>query len=103
MLAISIVTTLIWVTTATVRSVIAWLAEQVLIVVSSCTMAKLPRAFTLGLWNTGTNPDLAFANVDPYSCLPDRRVLEKFSKSQHRPSLITTSRFALSVPNVPVK
>ena len=42
-----------------------------------------------GLWNTGTNPDVAFANVGPYSRLPDRRLLEKFPRSQHRPSLIT--------------
>ena len=50
-----------------------------------------------GRWNTGTNPDLAFASV------PDRRVLEKFPRSQHRPSLITLPRFATAVPSMPVK
>ena len=35
--------------------------------------------------------------------LPDRRVLEKFPRSQHRPSLITPPRFALSVPSMSVK
>ena len=34
-------------------------------------------------WNTGTNPDLAFASVGANSRLPDRRVLDKFSRSQY--------------------
>ena len=45
-------------------------------------------SFYSGCWNTGTNPDLAFASVRPNSRLPDRRVLEKFPRSQHQPSLI---------------
>ena len=53
--------------------------------------------------NTGTIPDLAFANIGPNSCFSDRCVLEKFSRSQHRPFLITLPRFALSVPSMPVK
>ena len=52
---------------------------------------------------TGTNPDLAFASIGPNSRLPDRRVLEKFPRSQHRPSLITPPRFAMAVPSMPVK
>ena len=32
-------------------------------------------------WNIGTNPDLAFASLGPYSCLLDRCVLEKFPVS----------------------
>ena len=55
---------------------------------------KNAASFYSGSWNTGTNPDLAFASVGPNSCLPDRRVLEKFPRSQHRPLLITPSRFA---------
>ena len=39
--------------------------------------AKDAASFYSGRWNTGTNPDLAFASVGPNSCLPDRRVLEK--------------------------
>ena len=54
-----------------------------------------------GRWNSGIDPDLAFASVDSDSHLPNRRVLEKFSRSQHRPSLITLPRFALSVPSMP--
>ena len=40
-------------------------------------------------WNVGKNPDLAFASFGQDSRLPDRRVLGKFPRSQHRPSLIT--------------
>ena len=36
-----------------------------------------------GRWNTGTNRDLAFASVGPNSRLLDRRVFEKFPRSQH--------------------
>ena len=65
--------------------------------------AKDAASFYSGCWNTGTNPDLAFASVGPNSCLPRRRVLKKFPRSQHRPSLITPPRFALSVSSMPVK
>ena len=65
--------------------------------------AKDAVSFYYGCWNTGTNSDLAFASVGPNSRLPDRRVLEKFPRSQHRPSLITPPRFAMAVPSMPVK
>ena len=65
--------------------------------------AKDAASFYSGRWNIGTNPDLAFASVGPNSRLPDRRVLEKFPRSQHRPSLITLPRFALAMPSMPVK
>ena len=39
--------------------------------------------FHLGRWNTGTNSDLVFVSVGPDSRLPDRRILEKFPRSQH--------------------
>ena len=65
--------------------------------------AKDTASFYSSHWNTGTNPDLAFASLGPNSCLPDRRVLEKFPRSQHRPSLITAPRFAMAVPSMPVK
>ena len=65
--------------------------------------AKDAASFYFGRWNTDTNPDLAFASVGPNSRLPDRRVLDKFPRSQHRPSLITPPRFAMAVPSMPVK
>ena len=65
--------------------------------------AKDAASFKLGRWNTGTNPDPAFASVGPNSRLPNKRVLEKFPRSQHRPSLITPARFDMAVPSMPVK
>ena len=65
--------------------------------------AKDAASFYSSLWNTGTNPDLAFASVDPNSRLPDRRVLDNFPRSQHRPLLITPPRFAMAVASMPVK
>ena len=59
--------------------------------------AKNTARFYSGRWNNGTIPDLAFASVGPNSRLPDRRILEKFLRSQHQPSLITPPRFAMTV------
>ena len=88
----------------TARTVSAWLAGQVLIVLPPTVYnPKDAASFYSGRWSTGTNPDLAFASVGPNSRLPDRRVLDKFSRSQHRPSLITPPRFAMAVPSMPVK
>ena len=56
-----------------------------------------------GRWNTSTNPNLAFVSIDLDSRLPDRQILEKFPRSQHRPSLISSPRFARPVPSKPVK
>ena len=51
--------------------------------------AKDAANFYSGRWKTGTNLYLAFASVGPNSRLPDRRGLEKFPRSLHRPLLIT--------------
>ena len=64
--------------------------------------AKNADSFYSGRWNTGTNPDLAFASVGPNSRLPDRRAVKKFPKSQHLLLLITPPRFAMAVPSMPV-
>jgi len=53
-------------------------------------------AAIFGRWNVGTNPDLAFASVGQDNRLLDRRVLGKFPRSQHLPSLITLPK--LKVP-----
>ena len=65
--------------------------------------SKDAASFPSGFWNANTNPDLAFVIVDSESRSPDRRVLEKFPRSQHRPLLITPPRFALPVPSKPIK
>ena len=103
MLAILTVVMLTGVTTTTVRNgecLAGWASINCLALLYN---AKDDASFYSGRWNTGTNPDLAFANVGPNSCLLDRRVLDMFPRSQHRPSLITPTRFAMAVPSMPVK
>ena len=79
---------------------VAWASNNSLVLLHN---PKDAASFHSGRWNTGSNPDLAFASVGPDSRLPDKRVLEKFPRSQHRPSLITPPRFFLPVPGRPVK
>ena len=56
--------------------------------------------FHYGRWNTGTNPGLIFVSVIPHSRVPDRRILEKFPRSQHRPSLFHEDLLCLSRANL---
>ena len=63
---------------------------------------KGPASFLSGRWGSETNPDLAFASSSDDNQLPCRRVLEKFPRSQHRPSLITSTRLAHSIPSKPM-
>ena len=58
-------------------------------------------SFFSGRWNTGTNPDLAFASTGHKNWCLDRRVLEKFPRFQHRPSLITAPRTVVPIPSEP--
>lgn len=60
-------------------------------------------SFHSARWNTGTNPDLAFAATAGGLPLPERRVLAKFPRSQHRPSLITAGNIVASVTSKPAK
>ena len=82
---------------------VGWASINCLALLYIAKDAKDVASFYSGRWNTGTNPDIAFSNVGPNSRLPDRRVLDKFIRSQHRPSLITSPRFAMAVPSIPVK
>ena len=103
-LVILIVVMLTGVTMTTVQTVIECLAGWASInCLALLYNAKDAASFYSDCWNTGTNPDLAFASVGPNSCLLDRHVLEKFPRSQHQPLLITTPRFAMAVPSMPVK
>ena len=63
---------------------------------------KGPASFLSGRWGSESNPDLAFASSSDDDQLPCRRVLEKFPRSQHRPSLITSTRLANPIPSKPV-
>ena len=60
-------------------------------------------SFTFGCWSTGTNLDLAFVSTRPDNRLPDRCVLEKFPRSQHRPSLFTAAKLVVPALSEPVK
>ena len=62
---------------------------------------KQPDSFCSARWGTTTNPDLAFTNIGALTV--NRRVLEPFPKSQHRPSIIESSASINSVPTRLVK
>jgi len=53
--------------------------------------------------NVGANLDLAFASFGRDSRLPDRRVLGKFPRLQHRPSLIKPLKLKVPAHSNPVK
>ena len=91
------------VTTTTVRTVNAWLAGQVLILLPSYIIPRTLPVFIPAAGTLASMPVLAFASVGLNSRLPDRRVLDKFPRSQHRPSLIIPPRFGMAVPSMPVK
>ena len=86
--------------TPTARMETAYWPGQAPIILPFFTIPRINLAFILG---AGTNPDLAFTTIGPDSRLPYRRVLEKFPRSQHRPSLITPPRLSLPVLGRPVK
>jgi len=64
---------------------------------------KEAASFSSHRCNVGTNPDLALANFGKDSRQPDRRVLGKFPRSQHRLSLITLPRFKVPAHSDPVE
>jgi len=64
---------------------------------------KETASFSSYRWNVGTNPDLVFASFEQDRRLPDGRVLGKFPRSQHRPSLITPPRFKVPAHSDPLK
>ena len=102
-LAILTVVMLTGVTIITVRTVSAWLTGQVLIVLPSYIMPRTPPVFIPAAGTLVPIQTWVFSCVGPNSRLPDRPVLVKFPRSQHRPSLITPPRFAMAVPSMAVK
>ena len=54
-------------------------------------------------WKTRTNPDLAFASAGLDRLQLDARTLEKFPRSQHRPSLIMAAKHLAPIPSEPYK
>lgn len=64
---------------------------------------KEPDSFHSARWNSGTNPDLAFASSIKYQSPVVRHVLEKFPRTQHRPSLITSVPLVAPTSSKPVR
>ncbi|KAL7861709.1 hypothetical protein SRHO_G00131500 [Serrasalmus rhombeus] len=50
--------------------------------------AEEPTSFFSAHWNSYTNPDLAFATCHSNDLKPERRVLDRFPRSHHKPSII---------------
>ncbi|KAL7885200.1 hypothetical protein AOLI_G00079700 [Acnodon oligacanthus] len=48
---------------------------------------KEPPSFFSARWNSYTNPDLAFAICRSNDLKPERRILDRFPHSHHRPSI----------------
>ena len=78
-----------------------WLSGQQIITLMLLHNPKGAASFTSRRWNTRTNSDLAFVSARPDNRLPDRCVLEKFPRSQHRSSLITAIKLVAPVPSEP--
>ena len=77
---------------------IDWAANSGLVLLHN---SKDAPTFFSSRWNTGTNPDLAFASASHNSWHLNRRTVEKFPRSLHRPSLITSPGSVTSVPSEP--
>ena len=73
-----------------------WAANSGLVLLHN---PKEAPSFFSGRWNTGINPDLALTSARHNSWQLDKRTLEKFPRSQHRPSLITSPGSVTSVPS----
>ena len=82
--------------TSNVECLVEWAANNNLVLLYNPKGAVI---FTSMSWNTGTNLELAFASAGPENRLPDRCMLEKFTQSQHRPSLITVAKLMATVPS----
>jgi len=92
-----------WVTTKHLRKVWAWTPGQHPTTLGLLYNPKETASFFSHRWNVGNNPDLAFASFGRESRQPDRRVLGKFLRSQHRPSLRTPPKLKVPAHSDPVK
>ena len=90
------------VTTKHLLTLRAWTPGQHPTTLHFCITQRKQASFS-HRWNVGTNPDLAFESFGQDSRLPDRHVLGKFPRSQHRPSLITPPKLKVPVHSDPVK
>ena len=63
---------------------------------------ELPSFFS-ARWNTYTNPDLAFAVGRSCDPKPERRIIDIFPRSHHRPSIIKVPSLVQPIAGKPVK
>ena len=64
---------------------------------------KEPPSFHSARWNSYTNLDLAFAVCRSCDPMPERRVIDRFPRSHHRPSVIKMLSLVQPVAGKPVK
>ena len=64
---------------------------------------KEPPSFFSARWNTYTNPDLAFAVGRSFDPKPERRIIDRFPRSHHRPSIIKVPSLVQPIAGKPVK
>ena len=62
-----------------------------------------PPIFISARWNTYTNPDLAFAVCRSCDPKPERRIIDRFLRSHHRPSIIKVPSLVQPIACKPVK
>ena len=64
---------------------------------------KEPPSFFSARWNTYTNPDLAFAVGPSCGPKPERRIIDRFPRPHHRPSIIKVPSLVLPIAGKTVK
>ena len=64
---------------------------------------KEPQSFFSARWNTYTNPDLSFAVGRSCDPKPERRIIDIFPRSHHRPSIIKVPSLVQPIAGKPVK
>ena len=90
-------------TTKHLLTVRAWTPAQHPTTLDCCmTQRKQPVSLLIDGTSAPTWMNLTFANFGQDSRQPDRRVLGKFPRSQHRPSLITPPRLKVPAHSDPV-
>ena len=91
------------VTTKHLLTVRAWTPGQHQTNLDCCITQRKRPVFSLTGGTSAPTQTLAFASFGQDNRLSDRRVLGKFPRSQHRPTLITPPRLKVPVHSDPVK
>ena len=68
-----------------------------------CMTQRSPPSVFSARWNTYTNQDLAFAVGRSCDPKPERRIIDRFPRSHHRPSIIKVPSLVHPIAGKPVK